>query len=149
MKFPFLHHLSIISIYRSLVARLVYSQNFLKIHLGVYHQWLFPWIQHITWPDCENSKISLNLGSSNTKSAAGLYYPWNFPVFCLLYLKNHSIVVSVIGYGEISLISSHKLVLAKIFIFSCAYILVYVVNVCYLVCIHGACHNSKIVNKYT
>ena len=101
--------------------------------------------------DHENSEISQNLGSSSTKSGAGLYYPQNFPIFCLFYLKIHSIADSVMGYGKILLISSHKSILVKILILfianycihtgiSCKYML-FGMYMWYIPCL-------KIVNKY-
>ena len=77
------------------------------------------------------------------KSAAGLYSLQNIPVFCPFYLKNHSIAVSVIGYGKILLISSHKSCSGQTFNFIIA-----------IYCMHTgiSCkymlHISKIVNKY-
>ena len=47
------------------------------------------------------------------------------------------------GYGEISLISSHKICSGQNFGFF-AYILIYLVNTCHLVCIYGAYHILKL-----
>ena len=58
------------------------------------------------WSEGENSEILLIFGITGTKSATGLCYLQNFPIFYLFFLKIGLFAVSVLVSGEISLKSS-------------------------------------------